>query len=89
MQMNGTDQKLSLDYGVRARPIALIQGSVVCSVSCTRLIPFYYDYFQDPGSPLDLSPNGNRVATVLIYVCRFRMSYFSLTLYCLLGVNDH
>ena len=89
MQMNSTDQKLSLDNGVRARPIALIQGSVVCSVSCTRLIPFYYDYFQDPGSPLDLSPNGNRVATVLIYVCRFRMSYFALSLYRLLGVSDH
>lgn len=28
---------------------------------------FHHD-FGDPGSPLDLSPNGNRVATVLIYL---------------------
>ena len=30
----------------------------------------YFLYFQDPGSPLDLTPNGNRIATVLIYVRR-------------------
>lgn len=50
-----------------------------------------YFFLQDPGSPLDLSSNGNRVATVLIYVriySYFKMKFmFSVTLFFSITLN--
>jgi len=46
--MNGTDQKLSLDYKERARPIALIQGVSSLFRIMYQAYPFLLLLFSGP-----------------------------------------